>query len=73
MLSRIRRCVGHPRWVRSFPGPRRRWQGRSGTKMAAAAELGALGRRWLCWLLGLQAVRAGSGAFALGAERGCSF
>ncbi|NWR05955.1 SEP15 protein, partial [Leptocoma aspasia] len=24
--------------------------------MAAAAELGALGRRWLCWLLGLQAV-----------------
>lgn len=32
------------------------------TKMAAKAELGALGRRWLCWLLGLQAVRAGSGA-----------
>lgn len=58
MLSRIRRCVGHPPWVRSFRGPRRRWQGRSGIKMAAAAELGALGRRWLCWLLGLQAVRA---------------
>lgn len=34
-------------------------------KMAAAAELGALGRRWLCWLcwlLGLQAVRAGADA-----------
>ncbi|NWV84781.1 SEP15 protein, partial [Dasyornis broadbenti] len=24
--------------------------------MAAAAELGPLGRRWFCWLLGLQAV-----------------
>lgn len=58
LLSRIRRCVGHPPWLRSFRGPRRCWQGRSGTKMAAAAELGALGRRWLCWLLGLQAVRA---------------
>lgn len=46
-----------------LPRPRRRWQWRFRTKMAVAAELGALGRRWFCWLLGLQAVRTGSGAF----------
>lgn len=43
MLSRIRRRVGHPRWVRSFRGPRRRWRGCSAPRWRRRPSWGRWG------------------------------